>query len=247
MSEWIEGRVVGKRCWTDQLFSLEIDAPLEPFKAGQYIKIALDLEGKRIGRPYSAVNPPHRPPLEIYFNEVPTGPLSPRLSLLNPGDRVWVSARPNGIFTLDHVPDARYLWLFATGTALGVYLSILATEEPWRRFERVILVHGTRSTEELTYAERIAELRREQGERFTYLPVLSRQRQDAALHGRIPALLEDGQLEERLGLPLAPETGHVMLCGNSHMIGEMKALLEARGMHRHRRHEPGHYTTEQYH
>jgi ferredoxin--NADP+ reductase len=38
-----------------------------------------------------------------------------------------------------------------------------------------------------------------------------------------------------------------MLCGNSAMIKDVRAWLEARGMHRHKRHEPGHYTTEQYH
>jgi ferredoxin--NADP+ reductase len=31
------------------------------------------------------------------------------------------------------------------------------------------------------------------------------------------------------------------------MIKEVRAFLEARGMRRHRRNEPGHYTTEQYH
>jgi ferredoxin/flavodoxin---NADP+ reductase len=63
--------------------------------------------------------------VEIYFNEVPEGPLTPRLSDLNPGDEVWLSEKPGGIFTLDTVEPAETLWLLGTGTALGVYLSIL--------------------------------------------------------------------------------------------------------------------------
>jgi ferredoxin--NADP+ reductase len=38
-----------------------------------------------------------------------------------------------------------------------------------------------------------------------------------------------------------------MLCGNPGMIEGMGALLDARGMRRHRRSEPGHYSMEKYH
>ncbi len=247
MSNWVEGRVVSKHCWTDRLFSLEIDAAIDDFKAGQYVKVGLDVDGTRVGRPYSCVNAPHKRPIEIYFNEVSEGPLTPRLSTLDPGDQVWVSSRASGIFTLDNIPDARYLWLFATGTALGVYLSMLATEEPWGRFERIVLIHGARISAELAYRERIAGICEKRPTDFSYLPVLSREAFPDALPGRIPALLASGEIEQRAGTRLEAETSHVMLCGNSHMIGDMKVLLEARGLKRHRRHEPGHYTTEQYH
>jgi len=43
------------------------------------------------------------------------------------------------------------------------------------------------------------------------------------------------------------EHSHLMLCGQSDMIKQVRDFLEARGMRRHRRNEPGHYTTEQYH
>ena len=56
-----------------------------------------------------------------------------------------------------------------------------------------------------------------------------------------------GTLEESARLPIRPEDSHLMLCGNSEMIKDVRTLLEARGMRRHRRQEPGHYTTEQYH
>ncbi|MGD8206690.1 MAG: FAD-binding oxidoreductase, partial [Thiohalocapsa sp.] len=139
MKNWIEGSVAGKRHWSQALYSLQIDAPLAPFTAGQYIKVALDLDGERVGRPYSLVNAPDERPLEIYFNEIPEGPLTPKLSDLEPGDRIWVSDSASGVFTLDNVVSRRHLWMLATGTALGVYLSMLKTAEPWERFERIIL------------------------------------------------------------------------------------------------------------
>ncbi|MBA3732423.1 MAG: ferredoxin--NADP(+) reductase, partial [Gammaproteobacteria bacterium] len=56
MSRWIEGRVIDNRRWTSQLYSLRIDAPVAPFKAGQFTRLGLDIDGERVGRPYSFVN-----------------------------------------------------------------------------------------------------------------------------------------------------------------------------------------------
>ena len=247
MNDWVMGRVTAKKQWGKGLFSLQIDAPVEAFKAGQYTKVALDIGDERVGRPYSLVNAPDERPLEIYFNEVPEGPLTPRLSDLNAGDRLWLSSKAGGIFTLDNVMPRRHLWLLATGTALGVYLSILKTDEPWERFEQVVLVHGVRTADELAYRDTIDAISEARGSGFRFVPSLSRERRDGMLCGRVTSLLESGDLEARAGVRIDPDDSHLMLCGNSEMIKDVRVLLEARGLRRHRRHDPGHYTTEQYH
>ena len=247
MKDWVQGRVVAKRQWNHRLYSMQFDAPVAAFKAGQFTQVAIDIGTERIGRPYSLVNPPQERPLEIYFNAVPEGPLTPRLSDLNPGDAVWLAAQASGVFTLEAMPAARDLWLIATGTALGVYLSILRTADPWERFERIYLVHGVRSADELTYGEVIGALRDTHGDRFQFIPVLSREHRDGVLHGRIPPLLVAGEVEGRAGAVIEAEHSHLMLCGQAEMIKEVRAFLEVRGMRRHRRNDPGHYTTEQYH
>ena len=247
MNDWVKARVSGKHQWAEGLYSLQFEGTIADFQAGQYIKVALDLEGERLGRPYSLVNAPGEGPLEVYFNEVPEGPLTPRLSQLVPGDSVWLTATASGIFTLETVQPAETLWLFATGTGLGVYLSILRTSDPWERFQRVVLVHGVRVAADLAYAELLQEIARRHGERFTVTAAVSRERAPGVLHGRITDLLTSGELEARVGATIDPATSHVMLCGNSAMIKDAKAILEARGLVRHRRHAPGQYTTEQYH
>ncbi|MFD2111438.1 ferredoxin--NADP reductase [Thiorhodococcus fuscus] len=247
MNDWVKATVVGKHQWAEGLFSLQFEAPVADHVAGQYIKVALDIEGERIGRPYSLVNAPGEHPLEIYFNEIPSGPLTPPLSALNPGDSLWLTSTASGIFTLETVEPAKTLWLLATGTALGVYLSILRTEDPWKRFEHVVLVHGVRQTSDLAYGETLDAIAKQHEGRFTFIPLVSREACELNLCGRITDRLNDGQLEARFGEPIDPATSHVMLCGNSAMIKDAKQILEARGLARHRRHEPGQYTTEQYH
>ncbi|MES9987859.1 MAG: ferredoxin--NADP reductase [Candidatus Thiodiazotropha endolucinida] len=247
MEKWLEGTIVEKRHWADKLYSIRLKAPVDKFTAGQFTRLALEIDGERVARPYSFVNPPQDEMLEIHFNEVENGPLSPRLAALEPGDRVWVSARANGFFTLDQLPGSENLWMIATGTALGVYLSILRTEHSWRQYRQMVLVHNVPYKDQLSYSEEIDNLKQRYGERFRYQPITSQERVDGALQGRILAALEDGRLEGHTGVVLTPEKSHVMLCGNMGMIREVSAALEARGMRKHRKREPGHFTTEKYH
>lgn len=247
MTDWLQGKIVERRQWTEGLFSLRFEAPLGQFKAGQFVRIALDVDGERVGRPYSLVNAPHEPFLEIYFNVVTGGPLSPRLAALQPGDTLWVSNAANGFLILDEIPQARHLWLLATGTGIGPFLSILKTDAPWARFERIVLGHSVQYACELAYRELIEQLRRQHGEQLQYVRLITRERVDDALGQRIPAVIASGELEARAGIPLAADSSHVMLCGNSAMITDVTEELAKRAMQRHRRREPGHITTEKYH
>ncbi len=245
MAAWLEGTVVERKRWTERLHSLRLDAPVEPFQAGQFNRLALDIDGERVGRPYSYVNAPGQSPLDFYFITVPDGPLSNRLAALNPGDRVQLMSRAQGFFTLSELPDAHILWLMATGTAIGPYLSMLRTETPWQRFERIVLIHAVRQAEELTYRDVIDGFR-DFGRQFQFVPFVSRERHPGAMSGRVPAAIGDGSLERRVDLPLSADAAQVMLCGNPDMVRDTTEALKARGMKKNRRREPGHITTEHY-
>ncbi len=246
MSHWIEGRIVGKRSWTDNLFSLRIDAPVGDFTAGQFTQLALDIDGERIGRPYSFVNGPDERPLEFHFITIPRGPLTDRLQCLDTGDRIWISARPAGHFTLAGIRDAEHLWLMATGTALGVFLSLLKTDEIWQRFGRVILVHAARTLAELTYREEIEGFGARHPEQFDYVPFVSREETQFAIRDRIPNAIADGRLAAAADAPLHPSSSQVMLCGNPGMVRDTTRVLEERGFTRNLRKSPGNITSEHY-
>ncbi|MGB5442627.1 MAG: ferredoxin--NADP(+) reductase, partial [Gammaproteobacteria bacterium] len=47
-------------------------------------------------------------------------------------------------------------------------------------------------------------------------------------------------------LTLSPGNSQVMICGNPAMVRDTQAILEARGLKKNKRREPGHITTEQY-
>ncbi len=246
MSHWLDGRVVERIDWSHSLHSLKIEAPIDPFRAGQFVKIGLEIEGEVIGRPYSLVNPPDQRPLEVYFITVPEGPLTPRLAELDAGDTILVAPRANGFMVVDEVPHGATLWMIATGTGIGPFLSILRTEQAWGRFETIVLVHSARTLAEHTYGDTIAAIASARGERFHYIRFASRESGDGILAGRVPQAIADGRLEARVGLSLDPAHSQVMLCGNPMMIDDTIVALVARGLKKHRRRDPGHITVESY-
>jgi ferredoxin/flavodoxin---NADP+ reductase len=244
MSAWLAGKVLENKAWTDALFSLRVECPRLSFTAGQFVRIALDLGGERIARPFSFVNAPDDPVLEFYGVIVPEGPLSPALARLKAGDTLHIAGNPAGWLILSEVPPAEELWLVATGTGIAPYLSMLRTEAPWQRYRRVVLVHAVRHAKELVYGDMIAGLQSRRPQ-LKVVSFVSREAAPGSLAGRIPAAIRDGRLEAA-AFPIAPERSQVMLCGNPDMLKDAGAALAARGLRKNRRRTPGQITVESF-
>jgi len=241
---WVEGTVTARTVWAEGLFTLRVDAAVEPFAPGQWLNLGLTIDGELVKRSYSVASAPGRP-LEFYVVRVDAGALTPRLDALGVGDTLQVQSTPQGFFTLDFVPDARDLWLVATGTGLGPYLSMLRSGILWDRFERVIMVHGVRRVSHLGYREELEALA-DARDPFHYLPMVSREDDERALRGRIPANLTNGHLERAAGVTIDPAQSHILLCGNPDMIRDTMDVLAGRGLRKHRVRKPGHISTETY-
>ncbi len=156
MADWLTGTVTESREWTQRLFSLRFRAPIGDFKAGQFVRVGLDIGGEIVARPYSLVNAPGEAVYEIFFNIVPEGPLTPRLASLRQGDSIMVADRPYGFLTVDEVPAARQLWMIATGTGVGPFVSILKSDSAWQRFDKIVLAYSVRTASELAYQDVLA-------------------------------------------------------------------------------------------
>ncbi|MGZ8272232.1 MAG: ferredoxin--NADP reductase [Methylophilus sp.] len=246
MAAWNSGKVVKQKQWSRNLYSLYVESEIEPFTAGQFIKIGLTIEGEVVGRPYSLVNAPGIRPLEFYYIQIPNGKLTSRLATLKAGDDILVAPRAHGFLTLDEVPISKHLWMMATGTAVGPFLSILATDQLWQRYERVILVYAVRTNDDLSYQDEIHQLLVKYQTQFIYIPFVSRDKNALAMTGRIPQAIDDGRLEQRAGLTITPENSQMMLCGNPQMVKDTLTSLTGRGLIKNRRVLPGQITMENY-
>lgn len=247
MADWVTGKVTQIQHWTDSLFSITVHAPIKPFTAGQFTKLGLEIDGERVQRAYSYVNAPGNENLEFYLVNVPEGKLSPRLHAMQPGDELMVVSDAAGFFVLDEVPDCDTLWMLATGTAIGPYLSILQEGVGLERFNHLVLVHAVRYAADLSYLPLMLELQERYAGKLRIQTVVSRETVSGSLTGRVPALIDSGELEQAVGLPMTTENSHVMLCGNPQMVRDTQQLLkENRQMTKHLRRRPGHMTAEHY-
>jgi ferredoxin/flavodoxin---NADP+ reductase len=216
-----------------------------PFRPGQFMNLGLQLPSGFVSRSYSLASAPGEE-LEVLLARVGEGALTPALFELVEGAELALDPKAQGFFTFDYIPPHRELWMLATGTGLGPFISMLRSGEAFTRAERVVLVHGTRSAADLAYRDELEALVRAKPGSFAYLPVLSRQVDPDLLQGRVTTAFASGALEQRAGFHSAPESAHVRLCGNPAMIDEVIAQLGARGLRRHRQRTPGHITTEKY-
>ncbi|KKO48234.1 ferredoxin-NADP reductase [Arsukibacterium sp. MJ3] len=245
MAQWLNATVAETIHWTSSLFSIKAKTGPLPFIAGQFVRLALEGPEGRLQRAYSLVNPPDSDYQEFLISTVADGLLSPLLQQLTPGDTLGISHPPTGFFILDEIPDGDNLWLIATGTGIGPYLSMLATSEPYQRFAKIILIHSVRSAADLAYQELIAGFAKQYPGQLHYQPIVTREPHPGALQDRIPNLITSQQLQQHCGQGLN-EKSQVMLCGNPQMITDTKAVLESMGLKKNLRRTPGNITVEQY-
>lgn len=243
--KWVKGKVISQKEWANGLFSLFVEASIPSFSAGQFIQIALD-ENPTLFRPYSLVNAPHEAQLEFYYSLLTEGALTPALTKLKKDEPIYLAPKAAGRFILSQVGPGEILWLFATGTGLGPFISMLKTDEPWKRFPHIVLIHSVRYLDELTHQPLIQAWQQDYAAQFHWIPIVTRERIDHVYSQRIPSLLQSGALESAAQLALSVNTSQVMLCGNPNMVEEVLTLLQERALQISRPHLAGQIHLENY-
>lgn len=198
--------------------------PLE-YKAGQFINIHFEHDGKALHRSYSVANPPGEGiEIEIAVSPVEDGRATRLLFGLEEGDRIEASG-PYGRFVLREDPPCK-LWLVATGTGVTPYRSMLPLlhdrlEDPaWE----VSILLGVQRRDELLYGYDFREFAG-QHERAEFFGCYSRE---------MPAEARDdereGYVQEHL-TEFGPVPGRdiVYLCGNPNMIDDAFQRLRDAG------------------
>ena len=235
-------KVLSVHRWTDTLFSFTMTRPSHfKFTAGQFARIGLKVGDDLVVRAYSVVSSPFDETLEFFSIVVPDGAFTSNLQHLQVGDELYLEKIPYGFLTLTRyqLPLPQDLWLLATGTGLAPFISMLQDFDTWTKYQNINLVYSVRTASELAYVERIQEIAESFGEGhtgFKFIPIITRD-PNAALHDRLPVLIENGELETYAGLNFNVDTSHIMLCGNPQMVEDTKEALKARGLIMNRRGE----------
>jgi ferredoxin--NADP+ reductase len=158
-------------------------------------------------RLYSVASGAAEPLIEILYDLVPDGLLTPRLAALRGGDALLVSA-PFGPFRDEEGPSC---WV-AAGTGVAPFVSMIRSG----LVREKTLIHGSRTIAGLLHRELFASAL---GER--YVPCCSREPADGVFHGR-PT--------EWLTLERLPVGARYLLCGGSRMVVDARDIIIAKGV-----------------
>ena len=229
-------QVLSVRHWNDTLFSFTTTRSRElRFENGHFVMVGLPVDGKPLTRAYSIASANYEDHLEFFSIKVPDGPLTSRLQHLKPNDELLIGRKPVGTLVLRDLKPGKNLYMFATGTGLAPFMSLIRDPETYERFEKIVLVHGVRVVSELAYADYIRDelpnhelLGEEIAQKLIYYPTVTRE--PYRNRGRLTDLIESGRLFDDIGLAgLDPAHDRAMICGSPSMLAETSALLDARG------------------
>ena len=194
--------------------------------------------------------------------------LTPRLFLLEEGDRLHLARNCHGHYTLDGILASDTVVFMATGTGEAPHNAMLAELFASGHRGPIVSVVCTRHRRDLAYLNKHRRLER-MYDNYRYLTLTTREPENVdpsylRYVGKryIQDYFRSGELEADAGLNLLPSKSHIYLCGSPAMIGAplhthdsssrfphqggMVELLEDRGFTIDRPHDPGNVHFEKY-
>lgn len=168
--------------------------------------------------------------LEFYLalvpatHEHPAG-LTPRLFVLQPGDRLFIGPHAKGRYTLTGAETGDDVIFAATGVGEAPHNPMIARLLSGGHRGRILSVVGVRLRSDLAYLavhQRLEQIYPQ----YRYVPLTTREPENLdpsrpGYRGKqyVQQFFASGAVDRALGKPLTPTQTHVFLCGNPAMVG----------------------------
>jgi ferredoxin-NADP reductase len=161
--------IIQETATTKTLRLERIDAPLPPFRAGQYVNVFVDVDGILTSRPYSIASAPplSSPPvgeteggeaLELTVRDKPGGFVAPYLlNEVQVGDELETTG-PEGSFYYEPLIDGDELVFLAGGSGITPFMSIIRDVLQRELPLKMHLLYGSRTPDDVIYGAELAEL-----------------------------------------------------------------------------------------
>jgi len=196
------------------------------FKAGQYITLKHELDGKELRRAYSISSPPSSGKLTVGIKKMEDGTFSVYANeSLKAGDTMEVMP-PEGRFVFEATTPQKVA-AFAAGSGITPIMSIAQTVLESNPENTFVLVFGNQSPEETMYFKEIQSIKEKYGERFFVQYVYSRSNVDEALFGRIERSTVNFVLKNKFK---GTTFDGFYLCGPEEMIHQVTDTLKENGV-----------------
>jgi ferredoxin--NADP+ reductase len=138
--------------------------------------------------------------------------------MLREGDRLFLSEKITGNFTIDPDKPGDNVLFLSTGTGEAPHNYLLWELLRRNHTGRILSACCVRYRRDLGYLTTHETLMKNYPN-YAYVPLTTRETETINQKVYIQDLLSSGEMERRLGAPLDPAHTHVFLCGNPKMIG----------------------------
>lgn len=230
--KYLPAKIVDRKEVAHDLFLLHVESTQAlPYLAGQYATLGVEVDGKRIERPYSMCSSPYESRLEFFVERVPNGELTPLLYAMDQGAPLLLRRFAKGRFTLDLRSGRKNHLLLCTVTGIAPYVSYVRTiYADWKKGgglmpgeHRLFCVQGASQSPEFGYRDELERVAAE-APWLKYVPTVSRPWEDQAWSG------EKGRVDDVIRKfidvwNLKPEDTTTYLCGNPAMIENGRGIL----------------------
>ena len=206
-------------------FVMPDGSPL-PFEhlAGQYLNLALTIDGKRVNRSYTIASPPTRThSVEISVKRAPAGHGSWHMhDTVKEGDVIKVSAPAGKFFFAGH--EAKRIVLVAGGVGITPMMSVIRslTDRCWTG--EMYLLFAVRKRTDIIFEKELAELQQRFGN--LHVCIALSDDPDTAWDGK------RGRISREMIEAFVPDltTGPIMMCGPDPMMKATRKLLLEMGI-----------------
>ncbi|MGD0856736.1 MAG: FAD-binding oxidoreductase, partial [Dehalococcoidia bacterium] len=135
-----------------------VDGKLPYFRAGQYLSLAVNINGVVTNRPYSISSTPGKPYYDITVRRMQRGFVSSfLLDNVKKGDLLQASV-PYGNFYYEPVFDTRNLVLLAGGSGITPFMSMLRESVSERSNLKMHLLYGSRLIEDVIFKSELESM-----------------------------------------------------------------------------------------
>ncbi|MHA1550079.1 MAG: ferredoxin--NADP reductase [Alphaproteobacteria bacterium] len=221
-------------------FTIKLDEGDSSFIAGQFAVLGLkDSDGNFIRRAYSIVSAPQdgdrkfyivlKYTKDIYDPAMKPKALTPLLFNAKEGDRIFLSPRAVGHFTIDLVKKSKQILFISTGTGLAPFRGLLRSHKDFLKTHKIALVHGVRNSLDLGYKDELETLAKKYPNNFIYIPTVSKDTSWTGETKRTGDVLKSGIIQKAFGSNFSVETS-AMFCGNPRMIEDGFKILQELGI-----------------
>lgn len=196
---------------------------LPPEKEGKLAKRAYSLSFPMLDEKDALVKYEEMGYIEFYIvlvrdKEGPAPVLTPRLFMLQDGDRIFLGRKITGQYVLDPVKPTDTVLFLATGTGEAPHNYMLWDLLRHGHQGKILSACCVRYRQDLGYRA-VHDRLMERYPNYTYVGLTTREKDTINNKVYVQDLIESGELEAKLDQALDPNATHVFLCGNPKMIG----------------------------